>query len=228
MRKLAIFDFCMTLVNFETADAFVDYVRKSDGRLFMKFLETVGLILRKTKITAILNKIFPYGSVEKRIKLIQLLGLKHEYLNSIAAKYYINRIKPNFILPVVVKMQQLAALDYEVCIASAGYSIYLKYFAEDYNIKHIISTEIKFNNHGTKCKGVINGKDCIGYRKVQGILKYFRNQNINLQNSVSFSDSYNDLPMLKLTGSGVVVSKHNSQCWSYSNKLKEIVWDQYQ
>ena len=224
MKKLALFDFCETLISFQTADVFVDYVRQKEGNLYMKFLNTFLVALRKAKVIAILNKLFPYSGISKRIKLLQLKGFTNVRLDSLAESYYQDLIKPNLIAPITKEMNRLIGKNYEVCIVSAGYSLYLKYFTEDYNIKHLIATEIEFDKIGTRCLGRISGKDCIHNQKINRINSYFNGQKIDYKKSISYSDSITDLPLLSMTGQGVVVSRTRSQSWSHLYKFKEIIW----
>jgi HAD superfamily hydrolase (TIGR01490 family) len=224
LKKLAIFDFCETLVSFQTADAFIDFVRRMDGNFFMSSLNLIIIFLEKIRIIAVINKCLPDMSLEKRTKLLQLRGFNYETLNNLAKKYYLEIIKPNLIKEVMDELQELAEQNYELCIVSAGYSIYLKYFAEEHHVKHVISSEIGFNKSGTFCRGIILGKDCISTEKVNRIKIYFMDQDINYNESISYSDSKTDLPTLLLTGKGVVVSKTNSQQWCHQYKFKEIIW----
>lgn len=224
MKKLALFDFCETLVSFQTADAFVDFVREKDDRFSMHILNAALIILSKFKIIALFNKLFPMAGFGKKLKLLQLKGIGFEKLTKYAKQYYIDKIKPELISQVVDEMKNLKLQNYEIGLVSAGYSIYLKYFAEEYKINHLISTEIAFSRTKIRCLGTISGKDCIRDEKPIRIKTHFLNQNINYKESISYSDSLSDLPMLLLTGSGVVVSESNSQHWAKQYKFKEIIW----
>jgi HAD superfamily hydrolase (TIGR01490 family) len=226
LQKLAFFDFCETLVSFQTADAFVDYVRKKEGNSFMRFLDMILIVLRKVRLIAVFNKFFPDATLGKKIKLMQLRGFTCEKLSNLAAFYYREMIRPNLIKPVMAEMQGLSRQEYEICLVSAGYSIYLKYFAEEYHIKHIISTEIAFDRPGNRCRGTFSGRDCVHVEKINRIKDYFEWQNVNYAESISYSDSITDLPMLLLAGKGVVVSRANSQSWRHKYKFKEIIWNE--
>lgn len=223
MKKIAFFDFCDTLASFQTADAYVDFVRNTEDKTFMRVLNSFMIILYKLRIIAVFNKFYPGAAIGKKIKLLQLRGLSYDKLNYLAELYYNEKIRPSLVKPLIGEMQRLVQLDYEVCLVSAGYNIYLKYFASEYRIKHIISSEISFNNN--RCRGSLEGKDCIYSEKVRRIKSYFKDDNINYDNCISFSDSKSDLPLLLFTGKGVVVSRFNSQLWSQKYKFKEIIWD---
>ena len=224
MKKLALFDFCETLVNFQTADAFIDYVRQNESNLYMRFLNTILIALSKAKVIAFLNKLFPHSGISKRIKLLQLRGFTFNKLDKLAKLYYREVIKPNLIDTLVSKMKECTQQDYEVSIVSAGYSLYLKFFTKDFNIKHLIATELEFDKTGKRCLGTISGKDCFHAEKINRINAYFNGQKIDYKRSVSYSDSRADLPLLKMTGQGVVISRNRSQVWSNLYKFKEIIW----
>lgn len=224
IKKIAFFDFCNTLVSFQTADPFIDYVRKLNGNYYMRFLEFILQILIKSRIIAIFNKFMPDFLIEKKLKLIQLRGMTHEKLDFLARSYYKDMIKPNMIESIITELKILENQGYEICIVSAGYSIYLKYFIQDFQIRHIISTEIEFNEETKKCSGFIKGRDCTGHQKKISIYSYFPLNEINFKDCISFSDSIGDLPMLLLTGKAVVVSRSFPQSWAHRYKFKEIIW----
>lgn len=224
MKKVAFFDFCETLVNFQTADTFVDYVRGKNGGFYMRLLDIILVLLVNTRLIIFMDWILPDRSFRKKVKLLQLKGYKKESLEKLAESYYIEMIKPNFISCLIAEMQKKVKQNFDICIVSAGYSIYLKYFVEDHNIKHLISTEINFNHKRGRCLGTFYGKDCINNEKVNRIYAHFATQDVNYEESTSYSDSISDLPMLSMTGEGIVVSKSESQLWSHKYKLKEIIW----
>jgi HAD superfamily phosphoserine phosphatase-like hydrolase len=196
-----------------------------DGNFFMRFLNIFLILLKKIRITAVFNYFLPDASLEKRIKLLQLRGFNYETINNLAELYYCRIIKPSLIKVVMEEMHRLMKENYEICIVSAGYSIYIKYFAEEHQIKHVISSEIAFTKSKSLCRGIIFGRDCINTEKVDRVKAYFIGQDINYKESISYSDSITDLPILQLTGKGVVVSKNNPQKWSCRYKFKDIIWN---
>lgn len=225
MIKLALFDFCETLVNFQTADAFIDYVRNKKGNTSMRSLNGILNLLRRIKVLTVLNKFFPGASLSKKLKLFQIRNMSLESLDHFAELFYKDKIRTNLISPAMEELIRLAKEGYEICLVSAGYSIYLKYFIMEYQIPHLISTEIAFDRYGKRCLGTIYGKDCIREEKVNRLNIYFKDKELNLDESISFSDSITDVPMLLYTGNAVVVSKEKSQEWGKQNKFKEIIWN---
>lgn len=224
--KLAIFDFCETLVNFQTADAFVDFVRNHEGKTSMKLLEIISTSIIKTRVDLVINKVFPKKSFLKKFKLFQLRGIEYKKLNGLAELFYLERIKPNLIPRMMIELMTLKELGFEICIASGGYSIYLEHFARDFDIKFLIANDISFKNpeKGYTCTGKLIGNDCYNTEKAIRVKNFFRDQNVDFKASVSYSDSKSDLPILLLTGKGVVVSRNHTQNWKCENNLKEIIW----
>ncbi|GHT86418.1 hypothetical protein FACS1894137_11980 [Spirochaetia bacterium] len=62
----------------------------------------------------------------------------------------------------------------------------------------------------------------MGKNKVKIIEKVFAD--IKLDDTVSYSDSKSDIPLLKWTTIGVVVSKNHHQPWINDDNFKEIIW----
>lgn len=220
MNRVALFDFCETLVNFQTADAYVDFVREklNDKRMYM--MESMQKLLNTLKVIQIAEKITRYRySINKRIKLIQLKGHSYAQLQELAKDYYQERITPNLIPDMLNKMFELKKEGYSILLVSGGYDIYLRYFMEEYNLSGLISTRIGFKEN--ICTGRFDGLDCLREGKTELLNLYFESKP---QYSVAFSDSVTDLPFLKWVNDGYVVSRNTTQNWAIDNHLKEIIW----
>ena len=219
--KVALFDFCETLVNFQTADAFVDYVREKMQSPRMLRKEKLQRLLRSLKLIQILEKItLGNFSINKRFKLWQLKGIETKELEILAYDYYQNRIKPNFIHKLVQKLNELKKEKFAIYLVSGGYDIYLKYFIEEYRLDGMISSRIKMKEG--ICTGRMNGKDCLRKNKILLLDKYFDEKP---GYSIAFSDSITDLPFLLWVNKGYVISFNKHQIWINNYKLEEIIWD---
>ena len=220
MNKVALFDFCETLANFQTADAYVDYVRRRLNDKRMCRLERMQNYLRKIKIIQILDILTKYRySINKRIKLWQLRGHQTSELEEMARGYYKEMISPNLIPDMVEKMLELKSKNYSVMLVSGGYDIYLRYFVDEYELNGVISTKIGFKNN--VCTGRFDGYDCLRDGKTKLLNKFFPTKP---NYSCAFSDSISDIPFLKWANDGYVVSRNKHQVWSTNNGLKEIIW----
>ncbi len=222
-KKIIYFDFCETLVNFQTADAYVDFARNNLSIVRMNLLESIYLILKKLRFFSIMYKLLPKGSIEKRFKLYQLKGLSSEILDKLAFEFYHNLIKNNLIDELIAKLEFHKIHDFKVEIVSGGYSIYLKYFCQEYGIEHWHSSEIDFNSRGL-CTGKMRGKDCLFENKVK-ILEKVTNVTENVVvERWAYTDSPTDLPLLNWVDRGIVVSRGKEQLWASKLNFEQIIW----
>lgn len=221
MNKIALFDFCETLTDFQTADAFVDYVRKHMSSTQMKRKESLQTIINKLKIIPFVEKITRHHfSINKRMKLKQLKGLNYEILDYLAKLYYEEEIKPHFIDDLIRILEKRRSEGWKVVLVSGGYNIYLKYFVEEFSVDLLISTRIKFEND--ICIGGFDGIDCLNKNKVKLLNHYMGSEQI--ATSEAYSDSISDVPFLKWVDNGIVVSRDNHQKWVDKYNFKEIIW----
>ena len=219
-RKIAFFDFCETLVNFQTADAFVDFVReKTQNPRMLRVKKWTDLLVR-IKLIKLVEKLTRYRlSINKKLVLWQLKGFEYSVLDLLAEEYYKYRIKPNFIIPIVQELLARKSEGYEIVLVSGGYSIYLKYFAHEYGISNVISSTIGFENN--VCTGRFGSIDCLFENKTKLLNQQYDK---NALQSVAYSDSKSDIPLFKWANEGYVVSHNISQRWINNYKLNEIIW----
>lgn len=219
MNKVALFDFCETIANFQTADAYVRYVQSHSAptntgiRLLYNFLN-------QSRALGIVRRLKPKGSVDKRFILKQMKGRTYEEMDRLAEDYYNNMIKPNMIEPVVSELKRLQFEGFAIYVISAGYDIYLKYFVQDFKVDGLLSTKIEFKDG--VCTGRFDGQDCMFDYKIDYI-----NSKIKGDHSewLAFSDSITDLPMLELVGRPVVISRGKSQKWAEKKGFEQIIWN---
>lgn len=220
-EKIVFFDFCETLVNFQTADAYVDYVREKSQSKRMARMEAIRRWLYSHHIISLLDIVkFNNYPINKRIKLFQLKGFSDVELETFAKGYYYNQVAPNIIQPILKEMQKYQMTGYKVVIVSGGYDIYLKYFAKEYGVEKVISTRIEFNSNN-KCTGRFCGFDCLNQNKVILLNRTFNKQDIE---SKAFSDSKSDIPFLSWANEGIVISREKHQRWIEEYNFKEIIW----
>lgn len=219
-ENVALFDFCETIANFQTADAYVDFVREKLNDKRMCKLEHMQNLLKKIKVIQIVEKITRYRfSINKRIKLLQLKGHSYSQLQAMAKDYYQERIKPNMIPDMLDKLLDLKTNGYSILLVSGGYDIYLRYFAEEYTLSGVISTRIGFKDN--ICTGKFDGIDCLRDGKIKLLNKHFVSRPLY---SIAFSDSISDLPFLKWVDNGFVVSRNTTQKWANEYHFNEIIW----
>lgn len=218
--KVALFDFCETLANFQTADEFVRYVRERTKNKMMFRKEKFRLFLRKCRVETLVTLFFRHLSFNKRLVLWQLKGFSESQIEKYAEEYYNKVVRPNLINETVEELKKLQTEGYEICIVSAGYEIYLKYFCKEFEIplKNIIAVKIKFESG--KCMGCFDGGDRLWDKTDKLNERYDR----DLVESIAYSDSKTDLPLLKWAKEGVVVCRKDKKSWAKEYNFKEILW----
>lgn len=219
--KVALFDFCETLVDFQTADAYVNYVREKSQNKRMQKIERTQSFLVNTRVMMLLEKLtFGRFAINKRLKLSQLKGFNYEELDNYARDYYYEKIQPHLITPILEELKSLKNQGFKVGIVSGGYGIYEKLFVKDYGLDFLLCSNIQIGSNGI-CTGKMEGKDCMNENKIEYLERYFDN---TPQYTVSYSDSISDLPFLRWANDGVVVSRGKHQIWVDKYNFKEIVW----
>lgn len=219
MNKVALFDFCETIANFQTADAYVRYVQ-SHSAPTNTGIRLLYNILNQSRVLGVVRRLKPKGSVDKRFILKQMKGRTYEEMDRLAEDYYNNMIKPNMIEPVVTELRRLQSEGYGIYIISAGYDIYLKYFVHDFKVNGLLSTKVEFKDG--ICTGRFDGQDCMFDYKIDYINSEIKGDH---NQWLAFSDSITDLPMLELVGNPIVISKGKSQTWAEKKGFKQIIWN---
>jgi len=219
--KLVIFDFCETLVNFQTADSFVDYIKEKEKYEKYNWVNTVTKILIQTRILALISKISPELNLSKRLKLMQIKGISNKKVTEYAEKFYAEKLLPNLIPSLYAQFQShIKNKDY-ILIVSGGYAPYIKFFSKKHMINGYFGTEMASNSE--KLTGFFLGKDCLFQQKVVLIEKYIKDNHLKFSETIAYSDSKTDLPLLQWADEAIVVSKNESQAWASSYGFKEII-----
>ena len=217
--KIALFDFCETLANFQTADAYVRFVQ-SNSPVTHKVTKTIYELLNKSHLLGVPRRMFPESSMDKKWIMRQMKGRKKEEMVSLAKLYYEKKVKPNLIPEVIEELKSRQKDGYKIYLISAGYGIYLQFFAEEFKVDGIIATEIAFKDG--VCLGRFEGPDCMFSHKIE----YIKNgiQDKHYDEWYAYSDYITDLPMLELVGHPIVISKGKSQKWAEKRDYQQIIW----
>ncbi|MBL4559902.1 MAG: HAD-IB family phosphatase, partial [Labilibaculum sp.] len=170
----------------------------------------------------VIGRLYPKNNWHKKLKLSQIQGMSYVDICKLSKDYYHEVVRPNILTPIIKELLNRKDENYITVVVSGGYSIYIKHFCEEFDVDHLVATDIKFSNN--KCEGKISGLDCMNYNKLKKLSLEINISNEELKGSISYSDNISDLPLLKLTDMGVVVSKNKSQNWAKLNNLNEIIW----
>lgn len=215
--RIALFDFCDTVVSKQTADDFVFFALEDIyGKISIKkyiarfALKSINLCHR----LGIFEKVCP-----KFILLHLLKGCARSDI-LISANKYAEILRANYLIrPVYEELVLLSKRDYRIIIVSAGYSAYIDFFFKDLNVE-VLANEFCYEND--IFRGSIEKNDCIGVEKLNRIYEVVKS--FDFDSSFAYSDSDSDIPMLKMVKNAVVVSKAESQKWVAAYGFKEVVW----
>ena len=214
--KIAYFDFCDTIVNFQTADAYVSYTAHQIGlkRWFDEVLEDARF-----------KEFFDdHWRIKKELILMQLKGCNRNTLIEMARNFYSCQIMPQLNKPVVDMVDYYKQNNYEVYIVSSGYSIYIDFFASDHKVDRVIANDFLYDGKGL-FTGKIIGEDCSGEEKINRI-RDFVSPNV-ITDSISVSDSISDMPLLRYAKKSIVVSKKTYRKWPMENGFDQMVLADY-
>lgn len=190
MKRLAIFDFCGTLVSFQTADRFVDFVCAARPTRTASAVETVRRTLRGWRLL--------HGSLHKRVHLLRLRGMDSSWIDRQAARYLTDELLPNEYPEIARRLAEHRDRGDTVVINSAGLSCYLRRYAEMRGIETVIGVELAVA--GGRLTGRIQGPNTYGRKKVEILRRRFDLAAFDLAGSSVYSDSLTDLPLFELVG----------------------------
>ncbi len=209
--KIALYDFCDTVVNFQTADEYVYFTQK-----YLDLKEFRHTFMDHEKIRELF---IDDWKTNKGAILYQLRRIRRSALEDAAKQFYTEKILPNIYEPIVAGMKSHREDGYDIYIVSAGYNIYLDFFAEDFGVKGVVANDFLYQDDlftGKLCRD-----DCYGEEKVRRLDGLFGK--CSIEHSISYSDSISDLPLLKWTDKGVVVSRNVRRPWVKENGLEDFV-----
>lgn len=223
INKIALFDFCETLANYQTADAYIYYVIKYKKKNMRDYWFACIRAVLANKISRYVFYRFLHISVNKHLLLKQIKGMNRSDMQSLALAYYRDVVKPNLIPETLDLLKEYKMNGYRVGIVSAGYDIYLNCFVDEYGVDDLISTRLAY------AKDVFLGKyeepDCIRDNKVKLMKGYYGIENMKEWDSISYSDSMTDIPFLRFTKKAVVVARKNKPAWAEKEKFEVLIWD---
>lgn len=201
---LAIFDFCGTLINMQTADPFVRGLSKSCYSIRRGALELARKALRKAGMLR--------GGGNKTFILRQVAGIEVKSAMEFSAKFLNTTLLPNENATVVKKIDWHKKRGDEVVIVSAGYECYIGLWAKHHGIDKIAATRLEQDN-GILTGRILN-KDCLGTEKVRRLSELLQLSSFDLPNSYVYTDSISDAPLLELVGNKVVIDSGQDVKWS--------------
>ncbi len=218
--KIALIDFCETIVDYQTFDPFIEYVLQHERQTRYRLICTSFVKMVCRLFTWLFSKLGRNVYVYKNLIVAQMKGLSQEKLELLAASYYTECIQPHLIPQTLELLRELKAQGCELVIVSGGCNLYINCFAKAFCIDHIMSAELEFVE--SICTGRLK-TDCMGNEKLVRVREWMAGEGLSGNCAVGVSDSVSDRPMLSICDRKIVISRREHQSW-VTNEMEEIIW----
>ena len=193
--KIAVFDYCETLVNIQTGNDFLNsYIHQNKGII----VKTIAYFISYLRI---------FKPRRKALLLRLLSGQSLESIEKFAKFYASERLESEENRNVLEFMKKLKQEGYKLIILSAGYSVYIKAHNNKLKADMVIANDFQYIN--SIFTGRLTQQDCFGDVKLKRLKEAFINQKIDYENSYFFSDCVSDLPLFKSFGNSFLVTQQN-------------------
>lgn len=186
ITRLAVYDYCGTIVNVQTANEFT----------YEYAMNNLSWLRRCVAFLVCKNKIFKKN--RKRVLLKLMTGEDESKINSFA-RYYANKTLQNKVnREVLDDLQDRKRQGFKVIIISAGYAEYIKQHNSMIGSDVVVANELLFKNG--KFTGMLKEPDCYADEKVTRLKRVVDLHSVDMQKSVFFSDCMSDKPLFQLFG----------------------------
>lgn len=199
MEKLAIFDIDYTLTKKETSIELYKYMLKRDKSL-IKYIPAHIL-------TGLGYGVKVFDATRTKERFLKFLnGTKEEELKSIVKDFYREHISNLLYEDGLKAIKDYKAKGYKVYLISASPEFYVNEFYNIEGVDKVIGTKFKMDDG--IFTPIVVGKNCKGEEKVKRLMEELKKDNVEVdfKNSVMFSDSLSDLPLLQLAGKGYLIN----------------------
>lgn len=197
MDKLAIFDIDFTITKRETmVELLKFFIKTHPTRFYYAFNSLRGFLGYKLKFFD-----------EKKSKEIHLSFLKNwneKQVNEFVDLYYENQLKKVLLKDGIDEIKKRKKEGYRVILSSASPEFYVTKLYEYEEVEKIFGSVFEFKNSIFTSKMI--GQNNKGKEKVERLKKYIDFNNIDWKNSVMYSDSLSDSPLLELCGKGYLIN----------------------
>lgn len=211
--KLAIFDFCRTLVKINSLPKFIEIVLDSTPNTLENRVKRYIFHRRK-----ILSKVFRVKSRYIEIRLLR--GYDKDFIDIISKKFFYESLAKNKNKVIVDYLINLKKEDYKIIILSAALDVYLRYLKDILPVDDIISAHLAFRNN--ICKGKIEGIDPYGSKKLLKLVKEYNN--IEWENSYYFTDDYiSEINIIEKVGYPFIVTDNLNNLPSFNDSKIRVL-----
>ena len=221
MNKYVLLDFCETVVDFQTFDAFIEYILQKKRPWLYKICNCKFLLFILNKMTAFLTRLGFEFYFRKHLLVACTIGMKKDDFKLFGKIFYEEIIRKHYICDTIRLIKRFQEEKLEIIVISGGLRFYIDCFAEDYGIQHILSAEISTIRNVSM--GILK-KECLGMEKIIMLDEYMKGHTMFGEVEYAVTDSKSDMPMLRKAKKAIIISHKNHKKWVDEN-MEEIVWD---
>ena len=133
-----------------------------------------------------------------------LAGIEKTTLEQTALSCFERRIKPNIYSGAVKLIKGALARGEKVIFATSSLNTLIQPLEDFFSINGSIASKLEFCDG--KTTGKIAGNSLFGSRKKEAVEAWFEKNNLDITEARFYSDSYTDLPLLRICGKPVAVN----------------------
>ena len=220
-KKWVIFDFCETLVDFQSADVYIQRVAQRNPRVWVKIYLSFIKLLQKLRLFSLLNVVLPNNGIEKTFWVYSLKGVQQKILQEEAEEFYRDVICERWNTLVLEELKDYQKEGDIVFISSGGLNPYLEVVSRELGIELLFCTQLQIEDG--VCTGRIQGEDCMYEQKVNLLNVESSRKGLNELEKVAYSDSVSDLPLLEWADRSVVISYENPKEWAEYHGFEQLI-----
>lgn len=203
-RVAAFFDFDQTLLTTDTSHLLGKYIQDKKLRSFcgkrlslLDFLKTMAV--RLLSLTPAMdyeklnNVLFEFWKGRSRDHVLELMN-----------DFYPEYIERHLAPALLDKIHEHKNNGHILILVSAGIKDMLQTVTDNLQFDHLICTELEVDNSGIYT-GKIPGGACMGKKKQVLAQNIAEKLNIDMENSFSYGNHHNDIPILEIVGNPCAV-----------------------
>lgn len=196
MNRAAFFDMDRTLVRRNTGSLYMLW-RYQRGEVGLRDMARVGSWLLRYTFGVLDAEALARNGIQ------DVAGLDEEHFESELALFYTERVRPHISAAGRREVSARSGEGFVPVVLSAGTRYAVEPLARELSIDHVLCTQLEAK------EGKLTGRCeqlCYGRHKVHIAEKWAAAHNIDLDQSVFYTDSISDLPMLHRVGEARVIN----------------------
>ncbi|OQY37681.1 MAG: hypothetical protein B6229_07975 [Spirochaetaceae bacterium 4572_7] len=183
-------------------------IKQSTGRCFIKEALSNNLVTMsqvvKLPIKYIMYKLglLPPEAVEREIR--NLKGIKIDLLQNLSLDSFNRQGKSQLYTDVIQRISELKSQGHRIIAATSSVEFLVEPLLNYLEIDEFIATKMEVIDGEITGKTI--GSPVFGNGKKVAVEAYFKEQNLDLNKAIFYTDSINDLPLLQTCGTPIAVN----------------------